>query len=137
MTATNGWPGKPGVPMHPEKDGRHWLIRVNGQYPEVWEWASGPDGWCAEYGDKGIGAWCESEGAGHPKEIAKWYHYLGPALTPDEATALQKRVAELETALQFIKDAPAPNWNNMGSYEAGLRYCAGFARAALEGGKDE
>ena len=58
-----------------------------------------------------------------------------------EATALQARVAELETALQFIKDAPEedckPNWNNMGSYEAGLRYCAAFARAALEGKKDE
>ena len=54
-----------------------------------------------------------------------------------EITRLRARVAELETALQFIKDAPAPNWNNMGSYEAGLRYCAGFARAALEGGKDE
>ena len=55
--------------------------------------------------------------------------------------ALQARVAKLETALQFIKDAPdeerKPNWNNMGSYEAGLRYCAAFARAALEGKKDE
>ena len=55
--------------------------------------------------------------------------------------ALQKRVAELETALQFIKDAPdeerKPNFNNMGSYEAGLRYCAAFARAALKGKKDE
>ncbi len=55
--------------------------------------------------------------------------------------ALQKRVAKLETALAFIKDAPdeerKPNWNNMGSYEAGLRYCAAFANAALTGGKDE
>ena len=55
--------------------------------------------------------------------------------------ALQARVAKLETALQFIKDAPdeerKPNWNNMGSYEAGLRYCAAFANAALTGGKDE
>jgi len=50
-------------------------------------------------------------------------------------------VAKLETALAFIKDAPdeerKPNWNNMGSYEAGLRYCAAFANAALTGGKDE
>ena len=58
-----------------------------------------------------------------------------------ERDALQARVTKLETALQFIKDAPEedrkPNWNNMGSYEAGLRYCAAFARAALTGGKDE
>ena len=54
--------------------------------------------------------------------------------------ALQKRVAELETALQFIKDAPdeerKPNFDNMGSYESGLRYCAAFAGAALEGKKE-
>ena len=58
-----------------------------------------------------------------------------------DVAALQARVAKLETALQFIKDAPdeerKPNWNNMGSYEAGLRYCAAFANAALEGKKDE
>lgn len=57
-----------------------------------------------------------------------------------ERDALQARVAELEGALRFIKDAPdedcKPNLNNMGSYEAGLRYCAAFARAALEGKKE-
>ena len=89
-------PSKPGVPMNPEKDGRHWLIRVNGQYPEVWEWASGPDGWCAEYGDKGIGAWCESEGDGQPEEIAKWYHYIGPVLMPDEVQNLRDNLASAE-----------------------------------------
>jgi len=60
----------------------------------------------------------------------------------EEITRLRARVAELETALQFIKDAPdeerKPNFDNMGSYEAGLRYCAAFASAALtEGKKDE
>lgn len=30
--------------------------------------------------------------------------YLGPVLTPDEASALQKRVAELEGALRFYAD---------------------------------
>ena len=141
-------PSKPGVPMNPEKDGRHWLIRVNGQYPEVWEWASGPDGWCAEYGDKGIGAWCESEGDGQPEEIAKWYHYIGPVLTPDEATALQSRVAKLEGAL---KDAAA-SVGEWGAYASQYiqdkldlpgevaRYIAiseGKNDAALIGGKDE
>ena len=43
--------------------------------------------------------------------------YLGPCLTPDQATALQARVAELEGALDFyacvdhyqIHNAAAPN----------------------------
>jgi hypothetical protein len=25
MTATNGWPGKPGVPLNPDQDGWHWV----------------------------------------------------------------------------------------------------------------
>lgn len=85
------WPGKPGVPLHPEKDGWHWLLQVNGQYPEVWEWASDP----AEYG-----AWCESQGDGQPKEIAKWFHYLGPVLKPDEAVTALLREAQLKAALR-------------------------------------
>lgn len=159
MTAPNGWPGKPGVPLHPEKDGWHWLLQVNGQYPEVWEWASGP----AEYG-----AWCESQGDGQPKEIAKWFHYLGPVLTPDEVQnlrddlasvererahqhgradrsaaehareqakreALQKRVAELEEALRAIKNL-ALTTHQLSKYRANyLR----IIDAALKGKKDE
>ncbi len=130
MTETNGWPGKPGVPLKPEKEGWHWVHRRGWTKPMVW-WPSK---------NSPIGGWWEG-GLSKPHEIAEMT-YLGPCLTPDEATALQSRVAELETALQFIKDAPdeerKPNFDNMGSYEAGLRYCAAFASAALtEGKKDE
>ena len=127
MTETNTWPGKPGVPLNPGVPDAHWL---KGYTEDAWMY-DGDGGW-----------W----GPGYPHKldaetVAARYSYLGPCLTPDEATALQARVAKLETALQFIKDAPdeerKPNWNNMGSYEAGLRYCAAFANAALEGKKDE
>ena len=87
MSENNGWPGKPGVPLNPEKDGWHWLVRKNEQFPEVWEWNAGPLGAVAEYGDQSIGAWLEGEGNGQPKEMAKWYRYLGPALTPAEMDA--------------------------------------------------
>ena len=74
-------------------------------------------------------------------EMVRRLQHLGDWQAADRIEALQKRVAELETALQFIKDAPdeerEPNFDNMGSYEAGLRYSAAFARAALTGGKDE
>jgi hypothetical protein len=130
MTATNGWPGEPGVPLNPEKEGWHWVHRRGWTKPMVW-WPSK---------NSPLGGWWEG-GLSKPHEIAEMT-YLGPCLTPDQATALQSRVAELETALQFIKDAPdeerKPNFDNMGSYEAGLRYCAAFASAALtEGKKDE
>ena len=99
-------PSKPGVPMNPERDGPHWLMRKNGQFPEIWDWASGPDGWCAEYGDQSIGAWLEREGGGQPEDMAKWYCYLGPVLAHDQATALQARVAQLEAVLRDLYPTP-------------------------------
>lgn len=135
MTATSGWPGVPGVPRDPEKDGWH-IVQEGDLEPEHAFWRAKP--WLQQT----LGCWQTkgTEDDFQPYEISNW-RYLGPCLTFDEATALQARVTKLETALQFIKDAPEedrkPNWNNMGSYEAGLRYCAAFARAALEGKKDE
>jgi hypothetical protein len=160
MTTTNGWLGKPGVPP---QDGIYWLKHnvVGDKQPCLYEkgkwYCCGSDiglspmrcaarysylGPCltpdevqnlrddlvsAERERAHQHGRADRNAAEHAREQAK-------------REALQKRVAELETALQFIKDAPdedrKPNFNNMGSYEAGLRYCAAFARAAL-GGKDE
>jgi hypothetical protein len=33
MTTTNGWPGVPGVPLNPERDGWHWLKTGHGLAP--------------------------------------------------------------------------------------------------------
>ena len=155
MTDTNnGWPGEPGVPMNPEKDGWHWVSLLGGDYPQIMEWFSDAMVWAED--------WTVDACALHLR-------YLGPCLKPDEATALQKRadqsalgyarearradlfkflhkrdvaalqarVAELEAALDFyacvdhdqIHNAAAPN---VVQFDRGAK-----ARAALEGGKKD
>ena len=88
MTDTNnGWPGKPGVPLNPEKDGWHWLESIEGLVPALWAWPL----WrhCRDFWDQRAPGWMEEQ---------EW-RYHGPVLMPDEATALQSRIAELEAAL--------------------------------------
>ena len=91
MTETNGWPGVPGVPLNPEKEGWHWVHRRGWTKPMVW-WPSK---------NSPLGGWWEG-GLSKPHEIAEMT-YLGPCLTPDEATALQARVAELEAETKKAK----------------------------------
>jgi hypothetical protein len=129
MSDNNGWPGKPGVPLNPERDGWHWLVQKNAQFPEVWEWNAGPLGAVAEYGDQSIGAWLEGEGNGQPKEMAKWYRYLGPALTPAEVVAriATARREGMEQAAQI-----ADNYANRNHVSLNI---AAAIRAAAEKGK--
>jgi hypothetical protein len=89
MTDTNnGWPGKPGVPLNPEKDGWHWLRTPDGELvPYNWR----PEGEC-ERGSWAFGWVYDIEYDWPPVECT----YLGPVLSHDDATAMQARVAELE-----------------------------------------
>ena len=55
---TNTWPGKPGVPMNPEKDGWHWLKTPDGlEVPYEWRAAGEcergrwPDYWVPVHDD--------------------------------------------------------------------------------------
>jgi hypothetical protein len=98
MSDNNGWPARPGEPLNPERDQFHWLTRKNGQCPEAWRWDPDADGCGTEYS----GAWAESEGDGQPEDMAKWYRYLGPCLTPAEvdARAQQAQRDALEEAAQ-------------------------------------
>lgn len=109
---TNGWPGKPGVPLNPEKEGWHWVYNsFEGLVIHFW------------------GA-TFSEWDGYPLWIVREWTYHGPCLTPDQATALQARVAELEGSLDQLLD----------DMREGLCVCQQAkdeARAALEGKKDE
>ena len=85
MTDTNnGWPGKPGVPLNPEKDGWHWASLLGDRHPQIIEWFSDAMQW---------------DGGWTTEDFGQHFRYLGPVLDPDEATALQDRIAELEAAL--------------------------------------
>ena len=89
MTDTNnGWPGEPGVPMNPEKDGWHWVSLLGGDYPQIMEWFSDAMVWAED--------WTVDACALHLR-------YLGPCLKPDEATALQKRADQ--SALGYAREA--------------------------------
>ena len=93
MTTNNTWPGKPGVPMNPEKDGCHWLynkrLGKECDFKECAFWTGAGEFW------RMMGA----EECFSPIDlVVREWTYLGPCLTPDQATALQARVAELEGA---------------------------------------
>ena len=87
----SGWPDpdKPGVPLNPEQDGRHWLFDPENSksYPEIWvaemqAWAVG-DAWT-------------------PRMVTEMgLHYQGLVLTPPEADALRAENARLREALAF------------------------------------
>ena len=125
MTETNGWLGKPGVPMNPEKDGWHWLETEHGLAP--WRWKENPESIMWEFG------WEVGDGV-----ISSAYFaalgpctYLGPVLSPDQATALQARVAELEGALRNIE---ADCCSDCPPSHGAIKYAC---RDALEGGKKD
>ena len=79
----NGWPSRPGVPLHPERDAFHWLLRVGAAWNEAWRWDPDADGCGTEYS----GAWAEGDGDGQPADMARWFSYAGPCLTPAEHAA--------------------------------------------------
>ena len=127
MTDTNNtWPGKPGVPLNPERDGWHWVKTEHGLTP--WRWKENPESIMWEFG------WGAGDGVISPAYFAALgpCTYLGPVLSPDEATALQARVAELEGALREIEYLDRPQVRGMPR----RRTIQEIALTAL-GGKDE
>jgi hypothetical protein len=84
----SGWPGKPGVPMNPEKDGWHW----------IYDKYLGPE--CALWIAKSC---CWQMAGAEVLSIQKW-RYLGPCFTPDGTAALQARIAELEAEVKMWRN---------------------------------
>ena len=133
MTDTNNTrPGKPGVPLNPEKDGWHWLRTPDGEIvPYNWR----PEGECER------GRWAsewvyDKDDDWPPEECA----YLAPCLTPDQASALQTRVAELEGALRIAKISIKTWGAHSSKHYRELWDLAGEIKkidVALEGKKDE
>lgn len=72
MTNQNGWPGKPGVPLNPERDGMHWLHCPDDKQPTIALWD-------AEYAAWFIDGMYRTEVV-----VDILYRYLGPCLTPAE-----------------------------------------------------
>ena len=72
MTNNNGWPGKPGVPLNPERDGWHWLQYGDGSIDAFYwtnEWAANSNQF----------AWVIGNIRGEPEIVAVSWRYLGPA----------------------------------------------------------
>jgi hypothetical protein len=85
----NGWPGKPGVPLNPERDGWHWFVR--GDFYSLALWHRG------HFTFQDTTAW--------PEEFSQLdMAYVGPCLTPAEMEARVKearRHALEEAALRL------------------------------------
>jgi hypothetical protein len=128
MTDTNnGWPGEPGVPLNPERDGAHRLRhQVSGLESDAL-WSCG-------------GTWRDLNGDFSIPDAAAFYDYLGPCLTPDQATALQARVAELKhlanLADSWITAAlECKDWHWDEDQHKAATHTRDELRAALEGKK--
>jgi hypothetical protein len=105
MANDNGWPdpSKPGVPLHPERDGWHWLAR-NADDAWPFYWVSGTEsGWCAEDGCNVDCADTEPEFMAH-----YWPRYLGPCLTPVEVAAREAAAAQVMREACAVRVAHLP-----------------------------
>jgi hypothetical protein len=84
-------PARPGAPLNPEQEGPHWLRYEHDGYVEVSAFLWERDGY-----------WVKSRHVHYSEWLGRWT-YLGPCLTPDQATALQARVEELEVETKKAK----------------------------------
>ena len=86
MSDNNNWPGKPGVPLNPERDGWHWVQRVDKGFvpsPRIILWT---DDWSSrQFSWDAIGYEADEQ------KLGRDFRYLGPCLTPAEVEA---RVSE-------------------------------------------
>jgi hypothetical protein len=128
--APNGWPdpSKPGVPLHPERDGWHWLAR-NADDAWPFYWVSGTEsGWCAEDGCNVDCADTEPEFMAH-----YWPRYLGPCHTPAEVAAREAAAAQ---AMEARKDAAYEERNRVVALLAAV-FPSVRARTAIEGWSED
>ena len=105
----NGWAGKPGVPMNPERDGWHWGERDGGLEPRFWSsgqqlWAGSRNSWIS------------------PKMLSALFGYAGPCLTPAEVEARVTQAPRdaLEEAAHELKERSA-FWAERTNHEALIR----------------
>lgn len=112
--SNNGWPSRPGVPLHPERDGWHWVggtVQPSGWDADCQEWLSASGGWIK------------------PADLAH-HRYIGPCLTPAEVSAAlaDARAQALEEAADAARRVPIPG--EAGVAEAHGRMMQGMEAAA-------
>jgi len=96
MSDNNGWPGKPGVPLNPEKTGWHWLSGAL-ERPAAFEWLAHKQAWLFHRAQP-------EDQAMAPPAFGSWT-YLGPCLTPAEVES-HKHAAVI--AYANLLNLPAP-----------------------------
>ena len=81
MSDNNGWPGKPGVPLNPEREGWHW-VQEPSEDVECCLWRPKP--WRGE--NCGFWQMKSTEDDFEPHEISNW-RYIAPVLNSAEVDA--------------------------------------------------
>jgi hypothetical protein len=126
MSDNNGWPGKPGVPLNPEREEWHWLVcpLKHDVFPRFWRAAGEAQNcrWTAK--------WLYSRNDWNPKECT----YLGPCLTPAEVDArvAKARRDTLEEAARRLEELHRQHKYNPKTGE-GSEHDTGYYRALVEG----
>jgi hypothetical protein len=93
----NGWPGEPGVPLNPERDGWHWLSAMYYDDP------IGPPIACFWYAEHQ--SWPRLQDKPGNQPVSRGFCYLGPCLTPAEVES-HKHAAVI--AYANLLNLPAP-----------------------------
>jgi hypothetical protein len=106
----NGWPGEPGVPLNPERDGWHWVkpkTSPKGGIQLFDESAPRPMPWNIVSPLSHEPAW---NGVMEPKHADNAWQYIGPCFTPAEVVArvAQARRDALEEAALAAENEPEP-----------------------------
>jgi len=126
MTETNGWPGKPGVPLNPERDGWHWL-RTPDENDAPYEWRGSGEcergRWPAYWVSLDADDW-------QPAECT----YIAPVLTPAEVDAriVTARKDAREEAARRLEELHRQHKYNPETGE-GSEHDTGYYRALVEG----
>ena len=118
MSDNNGWPGKPGVPLNPERDGPHWLGDPDSDMAFVVDW-SAASGWRSIFTQD---------------SIAAHMRYIAPCLTPAEvdarlADARKDALAEAARRLEELHQ----NHKYNPQTGKGSEHDTGYYRAVAEG----
>lgn len=95
MTDTT-WPdpARPGFPLLPEMDRKHWLLLTGCTEPDLFSW-SGKEWHCLELG---------AEGLVPMKTVVRLYSYSGPALTAAEVDVLRQALVFARKSVQRDHD---------------------------------